>query len=107
MGGRKRKVNPAIPKHIDQSRLPAGIYFDASGGGRWYVRAARLDEPTRIKATTVARHKDEAGRVIGRGRKALLDQPHQHHGLHAIRHMGDGADGTRARLLFNHLASRA
>ena len=35
--GRKRKHSPTIPAHIDQSRLPAGIYWDKSGSGRWYV----------------------------------------------------------------------
>jgi integrase len=33
----RRKHNPAIPAHIDQARLPKGIYWDASGNGRWYV----------------------------------------------------------------------
>ena len=35
--GRPRKHNPAIPAHIDQTRIPAGVYWDASGNGRWYV----------------------------------------------------------------------
>ncbi len=34
---RPRKHNPAIPAHIDQAKLPAGIYWDNSGGGRWYA----------------------------------------------------------------------
>lgn len=34
---RARKHNPTIPKHIDQAKLPTGIYWDASGNGRWYV----------------------------------------------------------------------
>lgn len=33
----RRKHNPAIPKHIDQPRLPKGVYWDDSGNGRWYV----------------------------------------------------------------------
>lgn len=37
MAPRRRKHNPTIPAHIDQSKLPAGIYWDASGKGRWYV----------------------------------------------------------------------
>lgn len=36
--GRKRKNDPTIPKHIDQTKLPRGIYWDKSGSGRWYVR---------------------------------------------------------------------
>ncbi len=35
--GRKRKLNPAIPKHIDQSALPRGAYYDARGSGVWYT----------------------------------------------------------------------
>lgn len=90
MGGRKRKINPAIPKHVDQSRLPAGIYFDASGGGRWYVRESRLDEPTRIKSTTVARP------------TATLSE------LHAImeRRAGGDAAGTVGDLIARHKASQ-
>lgn len=35
--GRKRKHDPSIPEHIEQDKLPAGIYWDKSGRGRWYV----------------------------------------------------------------------
>lgn len=35
--GRKRKHNPTIPAHVDQTRLPPGMYWDQSGKGRWYV----------------------------------------------------------------------
>ncbi len=35
--GRKRKLNPDIPKHIDQSSLPRGVYYDARGSGVWYT----------------------------------------------------------------------
>lgn len=35
--GRKRKPNPHIPAHIDQSALPRGIYFDSRGSGVWYT----------------------------------------------------------------------
>lgn len=33
----QRRENPAIPKHIDQNRLPKGVYFDARGRGHWYA----------------------------------------------------------------------
>ena len=33
----KRKFNPKIPKHIDQTKLPKGVYWDPTGNGRWYV----------------------------------------------------------------------
>lgn len=36
--GAKRKFNPTIPSHIDQAKIPKGIYWDKSGSGRWYVR---------------------------------------------------------------------
>lgn len=32
--GRKRKFNPDIPRHIDQSALPKGVYW---ADGRWYI----------------------------------------------------------------------
>lgn len=35
--GPARKHNPSIPAHIDQGALPRGVYWDASGRGRWYV----------------------------------------------------------------------
>ncbi len=45
---RPRKHNPSIPAHIDQSKLPKGIYWDKTGSGRWYV----LEQPR--KAVMVA-----------------------------------------------------
>lgn len=36
--GAPRKFNPKIPKHIDQSKIPKGVYWDPSGNGRWYVK---------------------------------------------------------------------
>ena len=35
--GKPRKKNPNIPKHIDQSKIPTGVYYDARGRGRWYL----------------------------------------------------------------------
>lgn len=37
MAGRKRKHNPNIPIHIDQSKLPSCVNWDARGAGRWYI----------------------------------------------------------------------
>lgn len=51
--GRKRKFNDSIPKHIDQDRIPLGIYWDKSGNGRWYVRNPH-PEGGRLVAVTVA-----------------------------------------------------
>ncbi len=74
--GRKRAHSPRIPKHIDQTRLPAGIYFEPSGNGRWYVREPRADEPTRTRTITVAQ------------RSATLSE------LHAIMERRAGRDAT-------------
>lgn len=35
--GRKRKFDPTIPAHVDQSKIPKGIFWDRSGSGRWYT----------------------------------------------------------------------
>lgn len=47
--GRPRKQNPAIPKHIDQSKLPRGIYWSNRGKGRWYVFVDDPDGPRNTK----------------------------------------------------------
>jgi len=45
--GAPRKHNPRIPAHIDQSALPKGVYWDASGNGRWYMFEEREGKPAR------------------------------------------------------------
>lgn len=35
--GRKRKTDPTIPRHIDQTKIPTGLYWDGRWGGTWYV----------------------------------------------------------------------
>lgn len=35
--GRKRKPDPTIPRHIDQSKIPTGVYWDGRKGGVWYA----------------------------------------------------------------------
>lgn len=37
MTPRPRKQQPGMPEHIDVTKLPTGVYWDASGHGRWYV----------------------------------------------------------------------
>ena len=37
MRGRKRVARKNIPPHIDQDKIPKGVYWDDSGNGRWYV----------------------------------------------------------------------
>ncbi|WP_045764644.1 site-specific integrase [Xanthomonas albilineans] len=70
----RSKHNPNIPAHIDQSKLPRGIYWDKSGKGRWYV----LENLATRKAVMVA------------GPSALLSD------LHAIMEarVGGAARGT-------------
>ncbi|HEY4529337.1 MAG TPA: integrase [Luteimonas sp.] len=50
--GRTRRHNPHIPKHIDQARLPAGVYWDKRWGGTWYILAR--DPGGRQRRTNVA-----------------------------------------------------
>lgn len=93
--GRKRKHDPSIPAHVDQARIPRGIYWDRSGAGRWYVR----NPPGSAKATTTVAT-----------RTAKLSD------LHAIaeRRAGNDARGTvglvitefEASLEFSKLATR-
>lgn len=45
--GRKRKLDPTIPSHIDQAALPGGLYWDRSGAGRWYVIEPKPEGGTR------------------------------------------------------------
>jgi site-specific recombinase XerD len=35
--GGRRKHHPSIPAHIDQSKLPKGLYWNHTGDGRWCV----------------------------------------------------------------------
>lgn len=50
MRGRKRKFNPDIPGHIDQAKIPAGLYFDR---GRWVVF---VDDGKLRKKTVATKH---------------------------------------------------
>lgn len=50
--GRKRKRNARIPKHIDQSKLPVGIYYDHRGKV-WYT--LQTDAAKRQRRKNVAR----------------------------------------------------
>lgn len=53
MAPRPRKHNPSIPLHIDQAKIPKGMYWDATGRGRWYVleTAAGIDGPKKARRT--------------------------------------------------------
>lgn len=50
--GRPRKVPANLPEHIDYARVPKGVYWDASGTGRWYV--FELNEDGRKARKTIA-----------------------------------------------------
>ena len=45
--GPKRRHNPNIPAHIDQSKLPTGCYWDDSGNGHWYRAFKENGKPKR------------------------------------------------------------
>ena len=51
--GRPRKVPANLPVHIDYGKVPKGVYWDASGNGRWYVLDPHPDGHGK-KARTVA-----------------------------------------------------
>lgn len=57
---RPRKPDPTIPAHIDQACLPPGVYWDATGRGRWYVliRNAQGKRARKTIATAAARLSD-------------------------------------------------
>jgi len=53
--GRPRQINPHIPSHIDQAKLPADVYFDHRyAGGRWYL-LSRVDGKRRRKDLATAK----------------------------------------------------
>lgn len=47
--GRKRKLNPSIPVHIDQAALPRGIYWSNRSAGHWYVFTTNADNKPTVK----------------------------------------------------------
>ncbi|MDG9761343.1 MULTISPECIES: tyrosine recombinase XerC [Stenotrophomonas] len=53
MAPRPRKHNPSIPSHIDQTKIPKGVYWDATGRGRWYIFEATtgIDGPRKTRRT--------------------------------------------------------
>lgn len=61
--GRKRKPNPKIPAHINQSQLPNNCYFEIKGRGHWYT--TYKDE----------RNKQRRKRIAGSG--ATLSELHR------------------------------
>ncbi|MDQ7735569.1 hypothetical protein QT231_22950 [Halomonas sp. SpR1] len=52
MKTRPRKHSPDIPGHINQSKLPNGVYYDKRGRGRWYVQYR--DEAGKLKTERIA-----------------------------------------------------
>lgn len=87
---RPRKAAPNLPKHIDHTRLPVGIYWDPTGRGRWYVRNPH-EEGHGFRKKTVA------------GPGARLSD------LHAIMEARQGAAlcGTIAYVIDQHAKSLA
>ena len=52
--GRKRGHNPNAPSHIDQTKLPDGVYFDHRGRGNWYILFTDGDKRRRKNIATAA-----------------------------------------------------
>ena len=67
--GRARKFNPAIPAHIDQAKLPKGIYWNNTGAGRWYMFVT--DPDTGARNTKVVAGKNARLSVL----HAIVGQP--------------------------------
>jgi hypothetical protein len=57
--GRPREFNARIPAHIDQAKLPDGLYFDHRwGGGTWYqLYAADVDGARKLRRRNIANAK--------------------------------------------------
>lgn len=47
--GRKRKADPTLPRHIDPTKIPTGIYWDGRKGGVWYAFDRKPGEKPRRK----------------------------------------------------------
>jgi hypothetical protein len=67
--GRSRKFHRAIPAHIDQSKLPKGIYWNNTGKGRWFVFVT--DPDTGARNTKVVAGKNARLSVL----HAIVAQP--------------------------------
>lgn len=52
LSGSRRRYNPAIPRHIDQAKLPKGVYYDPRGRGRWFTQYR--NEAGTLKGVTIA-----------------------------------------------------
>jgi len=64
MRGRRRKYNPTIPRHVDQTALPRGIYWDASGSGRWYVIEYTEGKRRAVTVATAQARTSELHRIV-------------------------------------------
>lgn len=79
MKTRPRKHSPDIPAHINQSKIPNGVYYDRRGRGRWYVQYR--DEAGKLKTERIA------------GEDATLSE------LHRIMEQRSGIDRRTLRYL--------
>jgi hypothetical protein len=83
--GTKRRHNPHIPAHIDQTKLPIGVYYDHRGSGIWYTLF--FDEGGNRRRTNIA------------SGKALLSD------LHKIMEDRDGEDRGKLKWLVDEFAA--
>lgn len=85
--GVARKRNPNIPKHINQEKLPNGVYYDARGRGRWYIQ-----------------YRNEAGALktqrVGDSKTTLSE-------LHRVIELRNGIDRHTLRYLASQFAASA
>lgn len=66
--GRTRKHNPGIPAHIDQASLPAGVYWDPSGNGRWFVFVTKEGKPARETIAGAGARNSDLHRFVEEGK---------------------------------------
>jgi len=66
--GRARKFNPSIPGHIDQHSIPTGVYWDASGRGRWYIFVEKEGRPSRETIAGPNARLSDLHRIIEEGK---------------------------------------
>ncbi|HZF96685.1 MAG TPA: integrase [Pseudoxanthomonas sp.] len=66
--GRTRKHNPSIPVHIDQAALPKGVYWDATGNGRWYIFVRKEGRPARETIAGPGARLSDLHRIVDEGK---------------------------------------
>lgn len=75
--GRPRQLNPRIPAHIDQAKLPADVYYDHRWGGSWYallrVQGQRVRRTLAPASATLAQLHKRLEEVRGDDTRGTVD----------------------------------